>query len=210
MAYFLFVDESGQDRKEVPYEVLAGVVIKDEALWPLIQEIKNSEMKYFGDFYQIRKEELKAKKLLKTKTYRLANQMAQIDDGALHVLTRKCFTSGAAAKKIQLTALAQSKIKYVNEVFHLCKTFDCRVFASIIDYRANQKQPELLDFTDLDFLRKDYSFLFERYFYFLEDNQKNDMGIVVFDELERSKSHILISSIKHIIVGLAIIHRMLW
>jgi hypothetical protein len=29
MAFFMFIDESGQDQRESPYEVLAGVVIED-------------------------------------------------------------------------------------------------------------------------------------------------------------------------------------
>ncbi|HET7231993.1 MAG TPA: DUF3800 domain-containing protein [Longimicrobium sp.] len=41
-------------------------------------------------------------------------------------------------------------------------------------------------------LRKDYAYLFERYFYFLEDAGENSLGLVVFDELERVQSHILI------------------
>lgn len=41
-------------------------------------------------------------------------------------------------------------------------------------------------------LRKDYAYLFERFFYFLEDINPAASGIVVFDELEKSKSHILL------------------
>lgn len=41
-------------------------------------------------------------------------------------------------------------------------------------------------------LQKDYAYLFERFFYFLEDNAAREQGIVVFDELEKSKSHLLI------------------
>jgi hypothetical protein len=32
MAYFLFIDESGQDHHDSPYEVLAGITVKDEDL----------------------------------------------------------------------------------------------------------------------------------------------------------------------------------
>jgi hypothetical protein len=44
----------------------------------------------------------------------------------------------------------------------------------------------------LDGLRKDYAYLFERFFYFLEDNQRSEQGIIVFDELEKSMSHLLV------------------
>src|SRR5262249_12777612 len=46
--------------------------------------------------------------------------------------------------------------------------------------------------TASDGLRKDYGYLFERFFYFLEDNLPREQGIVVFDELEKSRSHLLI------------------
>ena len=45
-------------------------------------------------------------------------------------------------------------------------------------------------------LRKDYAYLFERFFYFLEDNAAGEQGIVVFDELEKSQSHLLIDQMR--------------
>jgi len=41
-------------------------------------------------------------------------------------------------------------------------------------------------------LRKDYVYLLERYFYYLETLPPADRGLVVFDELDKSQSHILI------------------
>lgn len=41
-------------------------------------------------------------------------------------------------------------------------------------------------------LRRDYCYLFERFFYYLEDRNPETSGIVVFDELEKSQSHLLI------------------
>lgn len=173
MSFLLFIDESGQDRKQMPYEVLAGIAIQDISLWPLIQEIKSTEEKYFGDFYRKNKKELKAKNILKKKTFRLASQMPQIDESHLYEMTEFCLQNGSDAKRINLTSLAQSKIKYVEEVFNICIKYQCKVFASIIDYEAIESQPELADFSALGFLRKDYSYLFERYFYFLDDNSNH-------------------------------------
>lgn len=42
-------------------------------------------------------------------------------------------------------------------------------------------------------LRKDYIYLFERFYYYLEDKPYEPSGIVVFDELDKAKSHILLS-----------------
>lgn len=45
-------------------------------------------------------------------------------------------------------------------------------------------------------LRKDYAYLFERFSYCLEDGGNDEQGIVVFDELERSRSHLLIDQMR--------------
>ena len=50
-------------------------------------------------------------------------------------------------------------------------------------------------------LRKDYAYLFERFFYFLEDNAAREQGIVVFDELEKSQSHLLIDQMHRYFAG---------
>ena len=44
----LFLDESGSDCREAPYEVLAGVAIRKQNLWPLIQAVRAAERDHFG------------------------------------------------------------------------------------------------------------------------------------------------------------------
>lgn len=185
MAYFLFVDESGQDRRESPYEVLAGVAVRDQDLWNLIQALRDAELRHFGVRYTADRGELKAKKLLKTKTFRLAAQLPPICAQERRELAAACLTDGAGADRRQLTALAQAKLAYVEEALEICARFRCRAFASLIP--ADAPRP-----ADADFLRKDYAYLFERYFYFLEDTDRKELGLVIFDELERIQSHILI------------------
>ena len=84
-----------------------------------------------------------------------------------------------------LKALALAKLDYVASVFDICERLDCRAFASIVETNAYP--------TKGDGLRKDYAYLFERFFYFLEDSSLHNQGIIVFDELEKSKSHLLIN-----------------
>lgn len=185
MAYFLFIDESGQDHRDSPYEVLAGVAVEDRDLWNLIQAIHNAEMRHFGIRYSHGNRELKAKKILNKKTYRKAAQLPIFPEEEKKELAKKCLQAGDGAGKREITALAQAKLAYVEEVFEICARFRCKLFASIID--AHGPEPHVCDY-----LRKDYSFLFERFFYFLEDKDQETSGIVVFDELEKSKSHILV------------------
>ena len=73
MAWLLFIDESGTDGRDSPYEVLAGFAIEDRRLWPLIQDLKQAQDDHFGiRLFDAYGAEAKAKKLLKRKTFRLA------------------------------------------------------------------------------------------------------------------------------------------
>ena len=186
MAYFLFIDESGQDHRDSPYEVLAGVAIEDRDLWNMIQAVQEAEIRYFGIRYSAGQNELKAKKILKRKVFRMADQMPPFLEEDRRTLARKCLEDGGSARRRELTALAQAKLAYVREVFEICARFRCRVFASVVTDPSPGNHVA-------DYLRKDYSYLFERFFYFLEDVNPSASGVIVFDELEKSKSHILLN-----------------
>lgn len=192
MAVFLFVDESGQDRRESPYEVLAGVAIEDSRLWSLITAIHTAEEQIFAERISRLDMELKAKKLLKRKTFRHAQAMAPLPANERRQLAHDCLSEGRAAKaegrqmqvtRRMLAGLSQAKLAFVERVFELCGQHQVRFFASIVDRDAPRPEG--------DFLRKDYAYLFERFFYFLEE-QGSQQGVVVFDELDRSQSHILV------------------
>jgi len=186
MAYFLFIDESGQDRRASPYEVLAGVAIEDRDLWNLIQAIQEAELRIFGVRYSHGVRELKGKKLLKKKAYKHAAMLAPFSPEERAALAKQCLENGDRAGQRQMAALAQAKIAYVNDVFDICARFRCRFFASIVTDPTPMSHAE-------NILRKDYSYLFERFYYFMEDTCPSAQGIVVFDELEKSTSHILVN-----------------
>lgn len=188
MAYFLFVDESGIDRRASPYEVLAGVCVEDRDLWNLIDAINDAEERFLGLRYSREKEEIKARKFLKRKVFKHARQMPPIEHENRRGLARQCIRMGGSATREQITALAQAKLAFVSEVFDLCARYHCRVFASIV----NRDAPRPLK----DVLRKDYAFLFERFFYFLEDRGPAVQGVVVFDELDKSQANILIEQME--------------
>lgn len=184
MAYFLFIDESGQDHKESPYEVLAGVAVLDSDMWSLIAALHDAEIKAFGRRYSNGTAELKGLKLLKKKVFHHAALNADVPATEVAVLARSALDNGATAGIRELKALAIAKMSYVADVFNICARFRCKVFASIVEIDAHQ--------TASDGLRKDYAYLFERFFYFLEDCRDKHQGILVFDELEKSQSHVLI------------------
>ncbi|MBF0382040.1 MAG: DUF3800 domain-containing protein [Magnetococcales bacterium] len=193
MSWLLFIDESGQDQRESPYEVLAGVAIEDRQLWPLIQAIGEAQEVFFGvRRYQQRGDEAKGRKILKRKTYRLANKHSQFNHTERCKRALYAFQNGSSASWIDQSALAQAKLAYVEWVLKLCQDHYCKAFASIIPKSAQRPESHLNPIKSTNILRKDYTYLFERFHHFLYVRQLSQMGIVVFDELEKSQSHLLI------------------
>lgn len=75
MSWLLFIDKSGQDQRASPYEVLALVAVEDRQLWPIIQAIGDAQEHFFCTRrYQQQGAEAKGRKILKSKTYRLAEK----------------------------------------------------------------------------------------------------------------------------------------
>lgn len=190
MAYILFLDESGHDLKDSPYEVIAGIAIEDKSIWNLIRELHLLEENIFGRRYSAGNRELKARKILKTKTFRLANQLPAFDAEERRELAKACLDNGATATKRQLTALAQAKIVFAKEILQIVANFRCKAFASIVSLNFNPADTP-------EYLRKDFVYLFERYFYFLEDKPEEPSGIIVFDETEKTQSQRLIQQIEN-------------
>jgi len=184
MAWLLFIDESGHDRKDAPYEVLAGIAIQDRDLWNLIIAIQAAEIQNFGRRYSAGQSELKGRKILKTKVFHHAELNAPVPPASIANLAKAALDDGASADVIRIKALALAKLAYVKEVFEICGRYRCKAFASIVETTAAP--------TASGGLRKDYGYIFERFFYFLEDSKFDERGIIVFDELEKSKSHLLI------------------
>ena len=195
MACFLFVDESGGDKRDSPCEVLAGVSVEDRDAWNLIEAIKDAEERIFGVRYSRQKGEIKGKKFLKKKVFRHAAQRDPISPDERRRLARECIEFGDTVNKEQITALAQAKLAYVGEVFDLCASFHCHAFASIVEQHAPRPVATVL--------RKDYAFLFERFFCFLEDRGSLTQGLIVFDELEKTQSHILIGQMEEYFLNTA-------
>jgi hypothetical protein len=98
MAHFLFVDESGYGSSESPYGVLGGIAVEDRELWTVARDIQAAETKHFGIPYSAGKNrELKAKKLLNHKVFRLASQLNALPREERTLLARDCLEKGATA-----------------------------------------------------------------------------------------------------------------
>ncbi len=169
MSYLLFIDESGQDRRDSPYEVLAGVAIKDKKIWPLVQRINAIQKDCFGvQRYRKFRSEAKGTKILKRKTFRQAATCPALDNPDRRNLAYAMLADGTRPAP---------------------RRYGCRAFASIVPQKATRPEGDT-------YLRKDYTYLFERFAHMLNQEGKQS-GIIVFDELEKSQSHILINQMEN-------------
>lgn len=188
MSWAIFMDESGQDRREAPYEVLAGIAVADRKLWQLIRDLSDAQERLFGmRLFEAYGKEAKAQKLLKRKVFRHAAQAAPIEPELRTQLAHELLMNGANPTRAGLSALAQAKLAYVADALDLTHRAGAVAFASIVPRNAQRPQ--------FDGLRKDYAFLFERVFYFLNSRSGDPMGYLVFDELDKSASHVLLGQI---------------
>jgi hypothetical protein len=158
-----------------------------------VNELHGAELRIFGRRYSAGNAELKGTKILKTKVFQHAKLNVSIDQQDIPSLAKAALDSGATAGIRELRGLALAKLSYVDAVFTLCEKYFCRVFGSVVETSAPS--------TTSGGLRKDYAYLFQRFFYFLEDYNSpepeadsalSEQGIIVFDELEKTKSHLLI------------------
>jgi hypothetical protein len=185
-----FVDESGIDLKRSPCLVLAGVGIKERDVWPMAQAFDKlrvdclrfpAEMAY----------EVKGSKLLKTRVFKQAGTRepmpVQERNEAVERLLQKN-NRGENAGALELAALAQAKLEFVNRALDLAADFDISVFASIVPREAPQQR-------DRTFLRKDFSYLFQRIHCHVCDQKAEDHAVMIFDEQDPALSQRLLDQI---------------
>ncbi len=175
MAQMFFMDESGHDHKTMPYEVRGGFSIHMRKLWSLVQDIRALELHCFGQ----RLIEFKGSKLLSKKKFEWASQDTEFPDDRRRDLVKKFLENKDKAKGEQYTAYGQACLRMAQGIVKLLVDMDVVVFAVSIPRQARRPANSRYQ----DFLRKDQVFLFERFYYFLEE--KNEHGVIVMDETER-------------------------
>ena len=191
----LFIDESGHDRKKMPCEVLAGVAVAEDNLWNLVRAIRSAEEEHFGGHLRdLLTEEAKACTLLKRKRFKWAEKSITIQPAERVALANSLLKKGLEASKRglsdsgatvhEMVAYCRQVLAFIHGVLSIAASFSVQVFASVVDIHAPRPEPGRL--------RKDYVYLFERYFYFLETLPPRERGLIVFDELDKSQSHILL------------------
>ncbi|RPH63534.1 MAG: DUF3800 domain-containing protein, partial [Chloroflexi bacterium] len=180
-----------------PYEVLAGVSIRERNLWPLIQAVRTSERNHFGMLLSQAGLEPKGSSLLGKKNFEFSAQaepIAPLERTKLaHSFLQKNIEDARGHHpryyRPEFTAFGQAIIDFVREVFTFCQQYDVKAFASMISCDAPQPRKS--------YLRKDYAFLLERYFYYLEDILTDEMGLLVFDEHDKAFCKRLIAQMEY-------------
>ncbi|WP_312260940.1 DUF3800 domain-containing protein [Candidatus Igneacidithiobacillus taiwanensis] len=182
MSWLLFLDESGHDHKNCPYEVRGGIALQARKLWPFVQQLQQAELAAFGARLHEYRKEVKGAKLLDKDRFKWADQSDWMPDEARRKHCRGFLTKGLEKlppSRDEFTAYGQACIEMARSVFQALRTFDAQLFASVIPTTV-RKPPT---FEAEEYLRKDHVFLLERYFYFLEAQREH--GLLVFDEVEK-------------------------
>ncbi len=183
MAWLLFLDESGHDHKQMPYEVRGGIALQDAQLWPFVQAMQRLELDCFGgQLHQYRKE-LKGSTLLDRKRFRFAKQAGPMAPEARRKHARAFLTKGLEKKtptRDEFTAYGQACLEMARGTFQLLRDHRATLFASAIPRSVQKPAQAHIE----DFLRKDHVFVQERYFYFLEGQHQH--GLLVLDEVEKT------------------------
>jgi hypothetical protein len=181
MAWLLFLDESGHDHKQMPYEVRGGVAIQDSQLWPFTRAVQQLELWAFGcslhDFHK----ELKGSTLLDKKRFKFANQAAPMPAAERQKNCRTFLMKGfqkAKPTSSEFCAYGQACIEMARGIFQLLRDHKAILFASMIP-RGSGKAAGPIE----ELLRKDNVFLLERFFYFLESEKQS--GLLVMDGTEK-------------------------
>ena len=181
MAWLLFLDESGHDHKQMPYEVRGGIALQDSQLWPFTRAVQNLEQVAFGCALHDFQKELKGSTLLDRKRFTFAAQAARMPEAERQKHARSFLMKGLQQQKPtgnEFCAYGQACIEMARGVFQLLRDHKAVLFASAIPRgtgKADGPQEELL--------RKDQVFLLERFFYFLENEKQS--GLLVMDGTDK-------------------------
>lgn len=183
MAWLLFLDESGHDHKQMPYEVRGGIALEDARLWPFVLGMQRLELDCFGGQLHQYKKELKGSTLLDRKRFKFANQGPPMSPESRRKHARAFLTKGLERKtptRDEFTAYGQACLEMARGTFQLLRDHRAVLFASAIP--CSVRKPDVSHIED--FLRKDHVFVQERFFYFLEAQRQR--GLLVMDEIEKT------------------------
>jgi Protein of unknown function (DUF3800) len=193
MSYLLFLDESGHDHKNMPYEIHGGVALHASKLWPFVKALSNLEQAAFGDFLHRYKSEIKGWKLLDKDRLAWAKQDALMDEVSRRKHCLGFLNKGLDKKsptRPEFTAYGQACVMMARGIFDLLREHEAKIFAAAIP--RSVAKPETFEADE--YLRKDIVFLLERYFYLLE--LERETGLIVLDETDKTLDRRFVSRLE--------------
>jgi hypothetical protein len=192
MSWLLFLDESGHDRKQMPYEIHGGVAIHAAKLWPFISALRTLEQSMFGAYLHEYGSELKGCRLLSKDRFKWAAQGPSMGEAERRKQALNFLNSGTQKRRPrrdEFTAFGQACLAMAEGAIQLLASHDAKLFAAVIpcDVPPAPPPPDAL-------LRKDLVFLLERFFYFLEAERLQ--GLLVMDGTEKQADRKLVRHIE--------------
>jgi len=106
VSWLLFLDESGHDHRNTPYEVRGGVALHASEIWPFVQDMQRLELAAFGTALHQFRTELKGSRLLEKKRFRWAAQKSRSRPISAHGFRSCNFTAKVAETGRLMTPMA--------------------------------------------------------------------------------------------------------
>ena len=178
MSWSLFIDEPVDSRGDCPYKVVAGLAIEDKQIWPLTLRLSDANLHYFG--CQLRAPNsayVKAEELLSRNIFDEAKKPLNASSADRLRLVSNALSNSGSIGESQI-ALSQAKLIYCRLLINFLREYKVRAFAIMAPAAV-----EIIPVTNQ--LRRDYTFLFERFFYFLEDQTPLSFGNLILSDLNK-------------------------
>ena len=149
MSHLLFLDESGTDQKQMPYEVHGGVVIPMYHAWDVIRSIRDAEARLFGSPLTRFGLEVKGERLLQRRVFQFAEGRNKknpeipppdfVDDedrrkNAFSFLEKGSARQTPTARKFRAYGL--SCLELVDDIFQICEKNRVSILAAVVDLGA--------------------------------------------------------------------------
>ena len=188
------MDESGHDRRTMPYEVRGGFAIHIARLWPFIRDMQQLELDSFGCRTHRYGKEMKGATLVNRKRFRFAKQHESFPDQERQRLCRSFLSKGLQGNGApvweEFASYGQACLRMARGTMTLLGKHKAVVLASAIPRGIRKPPNHRFD----EYLRKDMVFLLERFFYLLESEREH--GLLVIDQTEESEDRRFVARVE--------------
>lgn len=183
MSWLLFLDESGHDHKQMPYEVRGGIALHAQQLWPFVRAVDDLEYATFGARLADYHKEFKGSTLVDKKRVKWARRRPWMDEAERRKFAKRFLDCGANKQEPQddeFVGYGQACFRMAEGVFRLLRDHQAHIFAGVIPRGARKPK----DFAFEHYLRTDLVYMLERYYYFLK--ARHEHGLLVLDRVEET------------------------